>query len=83
MTTREEIIALAKECGFGNADVCEGVFYPNFERFFHAAQKQAYERAAERCTAEASAWVYPSHGNASAMMCATAIRALIEGETNG
>ena len=82
MTTREEIIALAHECGFGNADVCEGLFYPNFERFFHAAQRQAYERAAytvfemAQQSEYALNWI-PLH------KAQEAIRALIKGETNG
>ena len=76
MTTREEIIALAHECGFGNADVCEGLFYPNFERFFHAAQRQAYERAAEVC--DGIGFDGDTMGMSYANGCAIAMRALIE-----
>jgi len=47
MSEREKIIALAKECGFGNADVCEGMFYTIFEAFYHAAQREAFEQAAK------------------------------------
>ena len=47
MTTREEIIALAKECKFSSQN--DTFFIADTEeiqKFFHAAQRQAYERAA-------------------------------------
>ena len=76
MTTREEIIALAEECGFVSLDIeiIADKAVPMFESFFHAAQRQAYERAAKCCDAR-----YMGDNNREDMeakRCAEAIRSM-------
>lgn len=80
--TQDEIIALAKECGIKNRCFPQSEIWGyehNLEAFFHAAQLQAYERAASVCEKEA---VDPHNVPAAivARRCSDAIRALIEGD---
>ena len=80
--TQDEIIALAKASL--NKDVIyhrDGIEleWADLIDFFHAAQRQAYERAAKVCEKEA---VDPHNVPAAivARRCSAAIRALIEGD---
>ena len=84
MTTREEIIALARECGIKNRVFPQSEVWGyerNIEAFYKAAQRQAYERAAEVCETECGEYFdgyeFQRPNNHD---CAAAIRALIEGD---
>ena len=71
MTTRDEIIELARECGIKNRVFPQSEVWGyerNIEAFYKAAQRQAYERAVQVCEEKKSNWNY----------CADAISALIE-----
>lgn len=90
MTTREEIIALAEECGFVslNIAIIADKAVPMFEAFFQASQRQAYERAAGICEAVADGWDKnpgrnPQAGYVASSNCATEIRALIVQKSSG
>ncbi len=70
MTTRDEIIDLVRKCAEPDGDF--GI--DNAIAFFHAAQRQAYERAAKCCDAR-----YMGDNNREDMeakRCAEAIRSL-------
>ena len=78
MTTREEIIELARECGIKNrvfpqSEVWE--YERNIEAFYKAAQRQAYERAAEVCMKK-----WKREDSFDAYTCSKAVLALIEGD---
>ncbi len=78
MTTREEIVALAKECGVTHR-TWDYQDEQAVEAFYHAAQRQAYERAAEVC-ATAELYLLDAHYVVYKGNLAKAIRALIEGD---
>ena len=70
MTTREEIIDLVRKCAEPDGDF--GI--DNAIAFYHAAQRQAYERAAKCCDAR-----YMGDNNREDMeakRCAEAIRSM-------
>ena len=70
MTTRDEIIDLVRKCAEPDGDF--GI--DNAIAFFHAAQRQAYERAAKCCDAR-----YMGDNNREDMeakRCAEAIRSM-------
>ena len=77
MTTRDEIIDLVRKCAEPDGDF--GI--DNAIAFYHAAQHQAYERAAEVCETECGEYFdgfeFQQSDNYD---CAAAIRALIEGD---
>ncbi len=84
MTTREELIALAEHNGIYYRATPLGTsemfcYDSSLEAFYHAAQRQAYERAASVCEKEA---VDPHNVPAAivARRCSDAIYALIEGD---
>lgn len=54
MTDREKIISLARSCGFVSLDIeiIADTAYPYLEAFYHAAQKEALERAVKVCETE-------------------------------
>ena len=73
MTTREEIVALAKEYGVTHR-TWDYQDEQAVEAFYHAAQRQAYERAAKCCDAR-----YMGDNNREDMeakRCAEAIRSM-------
>ena len=85
MTSREEIIALAKECGIKNRCFPQSEIWGyehNLEAFFRAAQRQAYERAAEECENQKVGIASYFEIDERIQWCVDAIRTLIEGETN-
>ena len=79
MTTRDEIIALAEHNGIYYRATPLGTsemfcFDSSLEAFYHAAQRQAYERAAKCCDAR-----YMGDNNREDMeakRCAEAIRSM-------
>ena len=78
MTTKNEIMTLAEQ-QFSKVWVRMNIDY--LEAFFNAAQRQAYERAAEVCETECGEYFdgyeFQQPNNHD---CAAAIRALIEGD---
>ena len=71
MTEREKIIELAKECGIKNRCFPQGEVWGyehNIEKFYHAAQADAFEQAAQVCEKK---WrkedSFDSHSNAKAI----------------
>lgn len=80
MTTRDEIIALAEHNGIYYRATPLGTsemfcFDSSLEAFYHAAQRQAYERAAEVCIKK-----WKREDSFDAYTCSKAVLALIEGD---
>ena len=69
MTTRDEIIDLVRKCAEPDGDF--GI--DNAIAFFHAAQRQAYEHAAEVCIKK-----WKREYSFDAYTCSKAVLALIE-----
>ena len=65
MTTKDEIIELARECGVTHR-TWDYQDEQAVEAFYHAAQRQAYERAVHVCEEKKSNWNY----------CAESIRSM-------
>ena len=82
MTTREEIIDLVRKCAEPDGDF--GI--DNAIAFYHAAQHQAYERAAEVCEERLKEVIPMSYDDwdngwiAGNQGAAKEVRALIEGD---
>jgi len=58
-------------------DAWSVIFYTRFAELAYAdARAQALEDAKKECVEESESWAYPSHGNASSVMCAKRIEAL-------
>ena len=78
MTTRDEIIALAEHNGIYYRATPLGTsemfcFDSSLEAFYHAAQRQAYEHAAEVCIKK-----WKREYSFDAYTCSKAVLALIE-----
>ena len=79
--TRDEIIKMARELDM--IDFRDDDSDPHVKQFVDflvalvgKAEAAAREECAKVCEREATAWPYPSHGNAAAKLCASEIRAM-------
>ena len=75
MTEREKITQLAKASGFVSLDIeyIVDTVYPMFEAFYHKAQREAFEQAAEECWKANEYGFHRTNGE-----CEEAIRQLIK-----